>query len=189
MQEIERKILGINKVKLVEKLAAFGAQKIFAGMVRVKYFDTADRKIKSRNDLLRVREFCERGRTKFSEVVYKKFKGIRQGCKYVEETEVKIDGPKSFRLLCELFALLGFSQTASYEKRRELYKKGKIFFEIDTYPKIPTFLEIEAPGPADIENAIMLLGLQHHEQTAESISALIRRKYPELNLKNLTFKT
>ena len=60
-------------------------------------------------------------------------------------------------------------------------------FEIDEHPKIPPFMEIEAPSPKYIEKTIAALGLQDHEQTADSIGELLRRKYKKVKLNGLVF--
>ncbi|PIQ77683.1 hypothetical protein COV82_03315 [Candidatus Peregrinibacteria bacterium CG11_big_fil_rev_8_21_14_0_20_46_8] len=187
MQEIERKILGIDKDALVAKLLKLGAQKKFSGLVRTKYFDHKDGRIKKRNDLLRVREFIEDGKGAYSEIVYKTFKGFEKGCKVVDETELKLPGAESFATICLLLEKLDFEQVKYFEKKREIYVYEKWKFEFDEYPKIPEFLEIEAQSIGDIDEAVKLLGLEEYEQTADAISRLLKRKYPKVELDGLVF--
>jgi len=187
MLEIERKILGINKRALTLKLDKLGAIKKFSGLVRVKYFDHQDGRIKEKRDLLRVREFVERGKPAYTEIVYKSFKGVKEGNKVLEETELKLLGKESFETLCLLLSKIGFKQTAYYEKKREIYALKNWKFEFDKYPQIPEFLEIEAQSGKDIEAAIKLLELEKHEQTADAISRFIKKRYPKLSLDGLVF--
>lgn len=189
MMEIERKILGINKRETVSRILSLHPRpkKIFEGLVRVKYFDFCDGRICKKRDLLRLREILPTGKKPYTELVYKTFKCVKNMCKYFDELEFKFVGEKSFENLSALFKKIGLEQTLYYEKRRTLYSWGKLNFEIDEHPKIPAFLEIEAPSPAAIERAIKILGLEKYEQTAENISELMKRKYPRVKLNGLKF--
>lgn len=189
MLEIEQKILEVNVTALVLKIKKLKPRpkKIFEGLVKVKYFDFPDGRIRRKKDLLRMRVFLPSGKPSFTELVYKTYRGVKKGCKYFDELEFVIPGQEEEKKLRELFRQLGLTQTLYYEKRRILYSQGKIKFEIDEHPKIPPFLEIEAPSPAHIKKYVKLLSLEGHEQTAESIGELLKRKYPEIRLNKLRF--
>lgn len=189
MMEIERKILGINKADILARIKRLNPapQKLFEGLVCVKYFDFPDRRIRKKHDLLRVREFIEKGKKPYVEFAYKTYKGVKKGCKHLEEMETRISGNAAFKTTCDFLLGIGLKQTAYYEKKRTICKWGKVKFELDEYPKIPAFLEIEGHSTEAIEKTIKALGLQDHEQTAESISALMRRKYPKISLNGLRF--
>lgn len=189
MLEIERKILGIDKRALVARIKKLKPtpRKIFEGLVQIRYFDFPDGRIRKKRDLLRLRVIRPRSGKPFTELVYKKYKGVKKGCKYFEELEFPIPGTQDFEKLSRLFLCMGLVLVVSYEKKRTLYAQGNVKFEIDEHPKIPVFLEIEAPSPRHIDRAIGQLGLQNHEQTSETISELLRRKYPKLSLKDLRF--
>jgi len=186
--EIERKILGINKEEFVLRLRKLKAKKVFEALVRVKYFDFEDGSIRAKKDLLRLREFVQKGKEPYTELVYKIYKGVKGGCKYFEELESRFDGKKHFKTLSDFLLGLGLKHTLSYEKKRTLYTLGKMHFEIDEHPKMPAFVEIEGSSPKEINKAVKLLGLQEYEQTADSISELIKRKYPHLSLNGLKFR-
>lgn len=189
MKEIERKILGIDKRKLISRINTLKQRprKIFEGRVHIRYFDFPDGRIRKKRDLLRLRVIIPTGRKPFTELVYKKYIGVKKGCKYFNELEFPIPGSQDFEKLTQFFERLGLKKVVEYEKKRTLYSQGKIHFEIDEHPKIPAFLEIEAPSPAHIEKAIRQLGLENHEQTSETISELLRRKYPKISLNGLRF--
>lgn len=189
MKEIERKILGIDKKQLLARIKKLKptSRKIFEGFVKIRYFDFPDGRIRKKRDLLRLRVITPKGQKPFTELVYKTFLGVKKGCKYFDELEFSIPGGQDFEKLSTLFVRLGLKKTVEYEKKRTLYTQGKIHFEIDEHPKIPAFLEIEAPSPRHIEKAIHRLGLENHEQTSETISELLRRKYPKISLNGLRF--
>lgn len=208
MLEIERKILEIN-VSAVEariKKLLPKPRKIFSGLVRVRYFDFSGGRVQRKKDLLRVREILPTRGLPYTELVYKTYKGVKKNAKYFDECEIKIaDRPSrgeakqlmprrggasfsgAFETLTELFCLLGLQPVVYYEKKRTLYRQGRVSFEIDEHPKIPAFLEIEAPSPREIDEAVRALGLQAHEQTAETISELLARKYAKIKLNGLRF--
>ncbi|MBI2639169.1 class IV adenylate cyclase [Candidatus Peregrinibacteria bacterium] len=189
MKEIERKILEIDKRKLFSRIKTLKPRprKIFEGKVTIRYFDFPDGRIRKKRDLLRLRVISPKGAKPFTELVYKTYLGIKKGCKYFDELEFPIPGSQDFERLTKFFAQLGLKKTVEYEKKRTLYAQGKVHFEIDEHPKIPAFLEIEAPSPQHIEKAIRQLGLENHEQTAESIGELLKRKYPKISLNGLKF--
>ncbi len=189
MKEIERKILGINKADVLARIKRLkpAPKRLFQGLVRVKYFDFSDHSIHRKHDLLRVREFTEKGAPPYTEFAYKTHRGVKKACKHFDEMEVRMAGPKAFEEISRFLLGLGLQQTVYYEKRRTLYKWGKIKFELDGHPGIPAFLEIEGPSPAAINKSIKLLELSDCEQSADSIGALIRRKYPKISLNGLKF--
>ncbi len=190
MKEIERKILGIDKRKLILRINTLKPRprKIFEGKVAIRYFDFPDGRIRKKRDLLRLRVISPKGAKPFTELVYKTYLGVKKGCKYFNELEFSIPGAQDFEKLTRFFTQLGLKKVVEYEKKRTLFTQGKINFEIDEHPKIPAFLEIEAPSPRHIEKAIRQLGLENHEQTSETISELLRRKYKKLQLNDLRFR-
>jgi len=189
MKEIERKILNINKRVLIARIKKLKPRprKIFEGKIAIRYFDFPDGRIRKKRDLLRLRVIAPAGKKPFTELVYKTYLGVKKGCKYFDELEFSIPGLQDFEKVAKFFAQLGLKKVVEYEKKRTLYAQGKINFEIDEHPKIPAFLEIEAPSPQYIEKAIRALGLENYEQTAETISDLLKRKYPKISLNGLKF--
>lgn len=187
MMEIERKILEIDKKKLLANIKKNKpkAKKLFEGLVRIKYFDFSDGRIRKKKDLLRLREFRGKKKT-FTELTYKTFKGIKKGCKFFEEIEMKVPNG-NFDEIGGLLLKVGLKETLYYEKKRTEMDCGNFKVEIDEHPKIPSFAEIEAALPEEISKAINLLGLSDFEQSAETIQELIRRKYPQVELNGLKF--
>lgn len=194
MMEIERKILDIEVKKFTAQLKKLkpAPRALFSGLVRIWYFDFPDGRIRKKKDLLRLREFIPKRGSASVELVYKIYKGVKKGCKYFEELELKMPAKNaSFTVrVYESFLLqLGFVQTLYYEKKRTLFSYKKLKFEIDEHPGLPPFLEIEAPSAGAIDKAVKLLKLEKHEQTAESIGELMKRKYPRVSLNGLRFKS
>jgi len=131
-----------------------------------------------------------KGGKAFTEVVYKINLGVKDGNKQHEELEFELKGDVSKKMTNNL-AELGLKPTLYYEKKRKTFawKSGKVGvkFELDTHPSIPFFMEIEAQSGAEINKTIKALGLQKFEQTADSISGLLKRKYPDVKLDGMVF--
>lgn len=189
MKEIERKILNIEVPAFIRKLKKFrpAPTKIFEGLVRVFYFDFPDKRILRKKDLLRLRVIHPKGKKAWTELVYKKYAGVKSGCKYFEEFECVVPGAETAGKLTDFLRCLGLKRVVFYEKKRILYRAGNVKFEIDIHPKIPPFLEIEAHSPQAIDRAVKMLSLERHESSALTISELIKKKYPRLRLDGLIF--
>jgi len=162
----------------------------FSGLVRVRYFDFPDERIKNARDLLRLRTFVFDDKTAapYTEFVYKTYKGVRKGAKFFKEDELRFEDDKQYEKLSKILIDLGLKKTAEYEKKRIHYRWGELAFEIDEYPELPPFVEIEAASPSAIDAVVAFLELSGHEQTPETINELLARKYPRKKLDGLVFK-
>lgn len=180
MKEIEVKILGINPDDIKAKLTELKAEKDFEGLLKVRYFDTPDGEVRKREELLRVREYEGKG----VEVCYKSNKRIEDGYKVYDEQHLQAD---NFDEVTRMFEELGFIVTTYYEKKRTVFKLDGAEIVIDEYPKIPPFMEIEAENKELIEELIEKLELQDKERSSHTINGLLKEKYPDIELNNLTF--
>jgi adenylate cyclase class 2 len=88
----------------------------------------------------------------------------------------------------KFFEKLGYICTCYYEKKRTEFNLKNLKVEMDEYPKIKPFIEIEASSAKQIDALVKELGLEKNESTSETINEVIKRKYPKLSLNNLTFK-
>ena len=169
MKEIEVKILEIDVEEVRKKLLELGAEKVFEGDMKSYAMDTEDKLITKKGELLRVR--IEGSEVKLN---YKsKHEDDDEDHKVFEETEVPVgDFDKTVKLLGNL----GFAPIVDYSKHRESYKLGDVRFEIDVYPDIPAFLEIEAPTKEDIKKAVEMLGY-NMENTCKLTGKDIFEKY------------
>lgn len=179
MQEIEIKILGIDSQEISKKLVDLRAHKEFSGLIKTKYFDK-DGEIRNKGDLLRVREF----EGSHTEATYKTNKRIENDYKIYDEFEL---ASPEFDEACSFFESLGFEASCYFEKRRTVFSLPEAEIVIDEYPQIPPFIEIEAPDPKTIEDLIVKLGLEENEKSSHTINGLLKEKYPDIQLNNLTF--
>ncbi|MBN1494347.1 CYTH domain-containing protein [Candidatus Peregrinibacteria bacterium] len=181
MKEIERKIFDIDTKAVSLKLLKMGAKILFKGIVRVKYFDTKKGDIRKKHNLLRVRQLGE----KRVEVCFKCNKRVKDGCKIYDECEFFA---YDFDRVSRFFEKLGYVCTCYYEKKRTEFNLKNIKIEMDEYPRIKPFIEIEASSVKKINDLINELGLEKNEASSETINEVLKRKYPKISLNNLTFK-
>jgi adenylate cyclase, class 2 len=155
MKEIEVKILEIDPEKIVAKLKELGAKKIEQGLAKIKAYDFHDRKLRDADTFIRVREIA--GRT---EVVYKG-PVTDSKIKTREEIEFHTD---NFENACKIFERLDMKQFADCEKYRATYKLGDVKIEMDKYPKVPWFFEIEATTEELVIETLHKLGFSMDDE-------------------------
>jgi len=164
LKEIEVKILEIDVGKTEKKLEEMGAEKIFDGELINVYFDFPDGRLEKEGKILRLRKIGE----KFI-LTYKKFIN-RDEAKVMEENEFEI---QDFELMKEIFKEIGLFPIYELKKNRTTYELNRTHFEIDKYPNIPAFLEVEGPDPDTIYELISKLGFLREEVNFYSIKEVL----------------
>ncbi len=135
MKEIELKVLEINDKEVMKKLLSLGAKKEGTKLIIDHFFDFPDKRIKKTKEACRLRKIGDR-----TELTYKGKKEIRGSFKIAEETEIKVS---DFQTTKKILNLLGLEIVRYQEKKRASFLFENVRCEIDTYPTIPTYLEIE----------------------------------------------
>jgi len=149
MQEIEVKILEINKTAIEEKLLRLGAEKIFDGSVVAAYYDFGNNALTKKKKTLRLRK-----KGQFAELTLKEH--VSKGkAKIMNEYEIPVTDYAGMKRILEG---IGLQEHSSILKTRTSYQLGQVHFDIDTLPDIPTFVEVEAPDMNSLEYHVKLLG-------------------------------
>ena len=73
----------------------------------------------------------------------------------MQETEIEVSNIKEANNLLEA---LGFSYKSYQEKERITYELNGYELDIDTWPGIPTYVEVEGKSQEDLENILNILG-------------------------------
>ncbi|MFH9584042.1 CYTH domain-containing protein [Streptomyces luteogriseus] len=79
------------------------------------------------------------------------------------ETEVTVD---SFEEAAALLHLTGLTPRSYQENRRTSYTLGAVRLEVDEWPRIPPYLEIEADDEAQVWAAAAALGIDRDQLTS-----------------------
>ena len=109
----------------------------------------------------------------------------------------KIDGTKEieievsdFDTTNEILRDLGYKPRGIQENKRIKYNLNGVEVDIDTWPKIPTYLEIEGTSEAEVYNTLELLGIPKEKATSLDVQSIYGEIYG-INLDeepNLSFK-
>lgn len=185
MSEIEVKILGIDVEAVAKRLLEVGAKSLFDGTVKCVHLDFKGAPIRETGALFRMRRW--EGKEDFPskvEICYKGPKAVVDGCKVREEIETTVANADTF---LEMMEKLGLHITLDNEKRRRSYALGEVHVDLDEYPRVPAYMEIEGPNRAAIDGTIATLGLGGCEVSTESAEELFQRLWPEAGFEGLKF--
>lgn len=187
MNEIEVKILGIDPDAVARTLIGLGAIQLFDGIVKCHHFDHGDGEIRTKGSLFRLRRWEPAEGTDFEgklEICYKGPKTVVDGCKVREEIETTVGDADRFELMV---ARLGYCVTMNNEKRRRSFEWNGVHVDIDEYPQVPAYMEIEGPHRVAIDGALERLGLQGCEMSTETADELFARLWPDVDINRLVF--
>lgn len=155
MEEKEVKFLNIDPDLIEKKLNKIGAKRIFEILYKRKVFDYPDYRLDKVGAWLRVRDEGDR-----IMLAYKQRTGIGAGKngndEGMEETEVEVG---DFDKTCEILLKVGLIEKHYWENKRIRYMLDDIEFDIDFWPELKPYLEIEAPLWESVDRGIALLGL------------------------------
>ncbi len=88
------------------------------------------------------------------------------------ETETEVGG---FETANALLGKLGYTPKAYQENRRHSFMLDGVQLEIDTWPRIPAYLEIEADSRAEVVRVAALLEFDESSLTGENITKVYAR--------------
>lgn len=169
--EHEIKVLGVDVVQLQAQLEELGAKKVFDDFRIFTTFDTPDRKYTSNHTILRL---TEEGKLKLSISSVDK-DGTKETVKvFTSRKEETVD----------FLAKLGVHPIAQVQSHRISYEWGDTDFDIDQFPEIPAFLEIDTDYlPITLEALLQKLELDAHQivtMGTEEIFSQYDKSYFEL---------
>ena len=146
MNDIEVRFLNINSKELQKKLVDLGAKKISDEMLEEWLFSKPEWKVFSGR--VRVRKQGEK-----VEVAYKETK--QETSKGNLEIEFVVSNVKSALYFLEK---LGLTNPRHQQKRRVHYVINNVSVDIDFWPRIPPFVEIEAASLKQVKTIAGQLG-------------------------------
>lgn len=162
--EYEARILDIDKDILEKRLTELGAEKIadFDYKRRVYNFNPiTDRK------WIRLRTNGAKTTLTIKEVVDTTIDGTK-------EMEIEVS---SFEETNRILNELGYVSHTYQENKRTRYMLDGVEIDIDTWPYIPTYVEIEGKSINEVENVIEKLNLDKTKQTSIDVQAVFKDFY------------
>jgi adenylate cyclase class 2 len=164
MREVELKILDIDVKNVKSKLKALGASCSGTHLMHINIFDYPDGRLLRNGILFRLR--TSQGKT----VLTLKKHHSSGKFKDSEETEMEVPDVKSF---VSILGSLGYVCAEEQEKRRTTYHVNGVEVEIDEYPGVPPYLEIEGPKK-NIEALVKKLGFRMSQTTNYTYQQVIK---------------
>ena len=163
--EFEARFLNVDATKISEHLASRSATCTMPRtLMRRIVFMNGD--IESRRGWLRLRQQGER-----TMLTYKQATGDVSAIDTVLEAEVEVG---SFEKAKTLLEAMGFTAMRFQENYREEWKLDGVTYDIDTWPGLPTFLEVEGPDEAAVRTASGSLGLNFEEASFGSVDEVYK---------------
>ncbi|MBD3304154.1 class IV adenylate cyclase [Candidatus Woesearchaeota archaeon] len=151
MQEMEVKVIDINKEEIIKKLLELGAEKVFEGDIQASSYDFEDNRLAKDHAFIRLRK---KGDKTF--LTYKK-KINQDYAKVMQELETEV---KDFDEMQKILLAAGLKAAKDLDrKKRTSFQIDNILFEIDEHENVPAYMEIEAPTLDLINEYVEKLGL------------------------------
>ena len=150
-QEFETQVLDIDKEEIIRKLRELKAMEEPEVMQKRWVYDIEPCTKESTGEWIRLRQVGEKKPT----LTYKNRSG--KGINQTQEVEVEVG---DFEKMDILLSKAGIRGNYYQENRRHKFVYSDIEFTLDTWPMIPTFLEIEAKSEKEVNEGLELVGLK-----------------------------
>lgn len=180
-REIEAKFLEIDKEALIAKLKTFGSEDLGEDFLReMIFYDAAGKWVGEGKTFVRIRQTRDGARLTYKNLEAAMATGT-------EEIEFGIDNAGKAK---DFLAKLGLVLHREQEKRRHTFKLGEVIVDIDTWPKAPTYVELEGPSEEAIKEAAERLGYDWSKAVFGNARLVLEKYYkiPIGKLKYFTFE-
>lgn len=150
--EIECRILEIDPEQIQQKLLEIGAEKIAERKMKRYVYDIDSN---NKHSWIRLRDNGEKTTLTIKEIHTDEIDGTK-------EIEVDVG---DFEKTNTILNKLKYEHKAYQENKRISFKFKNVEIEIDFWPKIPPYVEFEAPSIEEIEEVVNLLGFNMSNTT------------------------
>lgn len=166
--EIELKILDINPIELTKKLVELGAKETGHKFQRRYVYDIVKG---DESQWIRLRDTGEK-----IELTYKKIHD--DSITGTQELEIDVS---DFAATNQLLEKLGYKAKAYQENRRTSFTLNNLSIEIDEWPKLRPYLEIEGQDEKSVYSLVEQLGYTKNQTTSENTKKLYAKEGIDLN--------
>lgn len=157
--EYEVRILEIDVPSIKKKLDEVGATFGWDRLQRRYVYDFIP---KLDGKWIRLRTNGIKNTLTIKDVVTSKIDGTR-------ELEIEVDDFDKTNLILQE---LGYEHRAYQENRRIQYKLNGVEIDIDSWPMIPTYLEIEGSSEEEVYKTVELLGFDKSDTTSRDVEGI-----------------
>ena len=162
--EIEERVLEIDKDKVIAKLEELGAKKIGDWHQKRYVYDFIP---KRENEWIRLRTNGKETTLTYKNIESKDISGTK-------ELEIVVS---DFEETNQLLKIMGYTPRSFQENLRTRYYLDHIELDIDTWPLIPTYLEIEGNSEEDVKRIEKLLELNESKVTTMNCQDIYLEEY------------
>lgn len=174
--EFELRILEINHEELCKKLESLGAEYKFSALQKRYVYD-----VKPKNDhkWIRLRTDGMTSTLTIKDIQKKSIDGTK-------ELEIEVN---DFECTNEILENLGFHNRGFQENKRTRYILDGVELDLDKWPMIPEYLEIEGESEEAVYNCIEKLGYKQEDTVALDVASIYDHYgYDGKNLADLNFE-
>jgi len=161
--EYEAKFLAVDVADLQTKLTALGAIRAFPRTLLTRKIFESD--VLHGSQWVRLRN--EGARTTLT------LKQVTDATSIHGTTEIETE-VGDLHAMAEILTNLGLRGVRYQENFREEWQLGDLAFDFDTWPDLPTFLEIEGPDERSVRQAAARLGLDYAEARFGSVDVIYK---------------
>lgn len=167
--EIEVKFTDIDPAAVRKQLQKIEALQVYPErLMRRAVFDYPDKRLyTSGNGWVRVRDEGGKVTLSYKQVNDRTLHGT-------QEVTVVVD---HFETTCRFLQAIGLKQKSTQETKRELWRLGEVEITIDTWPWVPTFLEIEGPDEPAVKQVAQSLGFDWLQALFGSVEPVYQMHY------------
>lgn len=178
-REIEVKFLEVDKPKFVDCLRKLHARDLGEELIKEQIFHDAGGEWYAQRKFARIRQTGKGTFFTYKHVEQRTATGT-------VEIEFEVREPEKMKAFLEA---LGLVMDREQEKRRHKFQLGEVTVDIDTWPKIPTYVELEGPSEEMIKAAAEKLGFDYAKGVFGTASMVIEEIYkiPVNSLRYFTF--
>ena len=174
--EYEARVLEINHDEIIKKLEALGAKKVFESLQQRYVYDL---KPKEENRWIRLRTNGKKTTLTIKSIESQTISGTK-------EQEIEVD---DFDKTNEILETLGFKNRGFQENKRIQYVLDGIEIDLDRWPLIPEYLEIEGPDEESVIEMLKKLGITQDEIVTLDVASIYEHYgYGDLAKQNLSFE-
>jgi len=177
-KEIECKFLEIDKNVLIKKLVELGAEDKGEFLLDQTIIYDPELKWKGENKSVRLRRYGNITKLTYKEKPDNTIDGAR-------EIEFEIEDYEKAR---DLFEKIGFIPFRREQKKRHTFVYKNVTVDIDTWPKVPTYVELEGESEGALKAVAVELGFDWKNVVFDHAGTILE-KYgiPVANLRYFTF--
>ena len=166
--EIEAKFPGVDPDDIRTKLKALGATLVYPEvLMRRKNFDYPDARLDKINGWIRVRDEGDKVTMSYKQLLDRTLHGTKEVSVVVND----------FETTCHFLDSIGLESSAYQESKREKWLLKDNEVTIDTWPWVPSFVEIEGPSEEAVRSAAAALRFDWNQAMHGSVETVYQMHY------------